>query len=153
MTFFLPAFRQFESQFHHAVDFVIVIFKRIHGALAAILDVASFRPAEVQAARQFAHDENIHTFEFLRLERRRSNQRRMHFDRAQIRKNAQTFAQGEQSAFGAIFGGGVIPFRSADRTEQNRIADLQSARVSSVSDEPYLSIEQPPIKRSVNSNE
>jgi len=66
----LAAPSQFERQIHHAADFVIVIFQGIDGALAAILDIAALRPAEIQAAGQFADDQNIYPLEPFRLQRR-----------------------------------------------------------------------------------
>ena len=77
--------------------------------------------AEVQPAGQLAHDDDVHALQFLRLQRRGIDQRRMHFHGAQIRKDLQAFAQGQQAALGSIFGFGIIPLGAAHCAEQHRI--------------------------------
>ncbi len=75
--------------------------------------------AEVDPARQLAHDEQVGPFDPLAPQRRGFVQGREGLDRAQVRVQAEALAQAEQTLLGARFGGiGRVPLRPADGGEQ-----------------------------------
>ncbi len=86
--------------------------------------------AEVDAARQFAHEHEIDPVEHLRLDRRDPAQRSVHRDRAQVRIHAEFAPQRKERRLGAHRRIRGAPLRSADRAEQHRIgAPAQRERV------------------------
>ena len=78
--------------------------------------------AEVDAAGELAHDEQVGALDALALERAGVEQRRARPHRAQVREQAEPLAQAEQALLGprlARVGG--VPLRAADGGEQHRV--------------------------------
>ena len=76
------------------------------------------RLAEVQAAGQLAHDQQVGSPGDLRLERAGTSRPGQIRARAQVRVHAEALAQRQQPAFGPLGRGQVIEGRVAYRPEQ-----------------------------------
>ena len=95
---------------------------RIHPALFTVFQRDNFlRLAEINAARQFADDHNIETFDNLMLERRGCRQSRIANGRTQIGKHFQIFAQTQQACFRTLVVRHAVPLRTAHSPKQHRI--------------------------------
>ena len=78
--------------------------------------------AEVDAAGQLAHDEQVGAGDPLRAQRARVEQRRARPDRAQVGVQAEALAEAEQALLGARrVGVGRVPLRPADGAEQHGV--------------------------------
>ena len=114
--------REFEGDAGDAVDFVRRVNLRVDGAAFAVGnrgDAARF--AEIDAAREFAHDHDVEAGDDFGLERRRGFQR-VEADRgAQVCEQAEVFAQAEQGRLGAFGVGNARPSRAAHRAEEHGV--------------------------------
>ena len=87
--------------------------------------VAPLRSAEIDAARQFAHANEIGAAHHLCLERRAVGQRVEQCDGAQVGEQSQRFAHAQQSLLGTYRGLGVVVVLGvADGTEQYGVGSL-----------------------------
>ena len=87
--------------------------------------VAPLRSAEIDAARQFAHADEIGAAHHLCLERRAAGQRVEQCDGAQVGEQSQRFAHAQQSLLGTYRGLGVVVVLGvADGTEQYGVGSL-----------------------------
>ena len=78
--------------------------------------------AEVDAAGELAHDEQVGALDDLAAQRAGVVERRQRADRAQVRVQAQALAQAEQALLGARrVGVGRVPLRAADGGEQHGV--------------------------------
>ena len=78
--------------------------------------------AEVDAAGELAHDEQVGALDQLALERAGVVERRQRAHRAQVRVQAERLAQAEQALLGPRRGRvGRVPLRAADRGEQHGV--------------------------------
>ena len=84
-------------------------------------------------------------------QRRKSAQRHMQIDRAQVDGQPERLAQPEQAAFGSFGERHGVPLGSAYRSEQNRIGGGQAASVSAGRGSPVASTAQPPNGNSAKS--
>ena len=115
--------REFKRHTADALDFVSVIDLRINAALLAIAQIDDFlRLAEVNAARQFAHDHNVEALDNLALQRRSISKGRIANGGAQIGKQAEIFAQTQEAGFRAHIIGNRIPLGATDRAENHGVA-------------------------------
>src|SRR5271157_1096545 len=77
------------------------------------------RLAEIQSAEQFAHDENVGSFDDFFAQRRAGSQHRIKDRRTKIGESSELLAEAQQSSFGAKFARIVIEGRTADCAEQH----------------------------------
>ncbi len=80
--------------------------------------------AEVDAARQFANDDQVHALQHLGLERAGADQLRVQLDRTHVGEEVQLLAQRQQPALRAVGRVGVVPFRAAHCAEQDGVRRL-----------------------------
>jgi hypothetical protein len=84
-----------------ALDLVGVVDLRIDGALLAVAEIGDFlRLAEIDAAGQLAHDQDVEALDDLALQRRGIGKRRIADGRAQIGEELQVLAQAQQAGLG-----------------------------------------------------
>ena len=78
--------------------------------------------AEVDAAGELAHDQQVGALDALASQRRGVVERRQRLDGAQVRVQPEPLAQPEQPLLGTrLVGVGGVPLRAADRREQHRV--------------------------------
>ncbi len=87
--------------------------------LAEIDDL--FRFAEINAAGQFADDEQVKTVDQLALQRGGVGERRIADRRAQVRVEIEILAQPQQASLGPQLVRHFVPFRPADGGEQDGV--------------------------------
>ena len=76
--------------------------------------------AEINPARQFAHDNEIHAFQPLAFQRRAVNQGRIRFAGSDIGVEVQVFSQRQKRAkFRTVRAFQMVPFRPAHSTQQD----------------------------------
>jgi len=80
--------------------------------------------SEVRAARQLAHEQDVHAFEQVGAQRGVPGQRGIDLHRAQVGEQVEVLAQLEQALLRADRRGGVGPLRPADRAEQHGVGAL-----------------------------
>ena len=104
----------------HPFDLPDGIGAGIEGACALL--VTALRATEIDAARQFAHADEIRTANHLRPERRTVGQRVEQRHGAQVGKQPQRLAHPEQTLLGAHLRSGiVVVFGVADGSEQHGV--------------------------------
>ena len=114
--------RQLEGDAGDALDLERVVDLRVDAALLAVAQIDDLLGlAEIDAAGQFADDQDVEALDDFRLQRRGGGQRRIADGRAQIGEQRHVLAQAQQPGLGANLVGNTIPFRSADGTKQHRI--------------------------------
>jgi hypothetical protein len=111
--------RELAGATHDAFHFDHAVAAQVAGVIRAALLVA-----EIDAAGQLAHDQQVHAGEQMRLDRCRAKCGRMRCHRTQVGVKAQCLAQGEQALFRAHAGVRVRPLRPAHRTQQYGIGVL-----------------------------
>ncbi|MNC54470.1 hypothetical protein D3C75_1039550 [compost metagenome] len=112
---------------HNALYFRYIIHTCIHGFFTEFALTAQL-VSEINAACQLAHHHEIRAFQYFRLQRRSILQTVKNDSRTQVGEQSQRFADAKQPGFRTQLFGIVVPFRSADRTQQHGIrtaADLQ----------------------------
>ena len=127
-----PAAGGVESPAHDALDLVLVVVHEVAAerALCAVhagaLDVlGALVSTEVDAARELAHDEDVHPFELLGAKRARVAQGVVNAHGTQVEVKAQVLADGEQALLGAgLTGGGAVPLGAAHSRKQHRVGSL-----------------------------
>ena len=123
--FVAPLARKLEGDARDALDFVGVVDLRVDGALLAIAEVGDgFRFAEINAAGEFAQNDDIETVHDFPLERRGIGERRIADRGTDVGEQAQILAQPQQPRFGAFVVGHLVPLRPADGTEDDRVCGL-----------------------------
>jgi hypothetical protein len=113
-----PPAGRFERDPRDAGDLVLVVHHRVSGFAAPVYLRRAARLAEVDAASELAHHQQVDALHDLRLERGRTRQGRKHRGRAQVREQAQLLADAEQAALGARVDGHVVPLRPPHGPEQ-----------------------------------
>ena len=114
--------RQFEGDAADALDLVGVVDLRVDAALLAIAEIDNFLGfAEIDAARQFAHDHDVEPVDQFALQRGGVGERRIADRRTQIGEEAKILAQPQQARFGADFVRDAVPFGAADGGEQHGV--------------------------------
>ena len=92
-----PRARQLEGDARDALDLVCVVDLRIDGALLAVAEIGDgLRLAEINPARQLAHDQDIEALDHFALERRGIGERRIADRRAQIGEEPKILAQAQK---------------------------------------------------------
>ena len=93
--------RQIEGDLGDALDFVRRVDLRIDGAAFAVFERHDFlRLAEIDAARQLAHDHDVEAFDQLALQARGVGERRIADGRAEVGEQVEVLAQPQQAGFG-----------------------------------------------------
>ena len=148
--------RQFEGDAGNALDLERVVDLRVDAALLAVAEIDDLlRLAEIDAAGQLAHDQDVETFDDLLLQRGRIGKRRIADRRSQIGEKLQVLAQAQQPRLGAHLIGHPVPFRPADRAEQHGVGGKRLGHVrfgnrlavgviGRAADEPFLGLETGP---------
>ena len=109
---------------------------------------ASTRPlglAEIDAAGEFPHHQQIHPLDHLGPQGAGSDQGGDDLDGAQIGEQAQAGTQAQQAGFGPLGAGQVVEAGAADAGQQHRIGRRQASRVAAGRGSPAASIAAPPI--------
>ena len=79
--------------------------------------------AEVDAAGQFAHDQQVGAGDALFAQRAAAVERGNRLDRAQVGEQVEALANAQQALLGArVVGVGAVPLRAADGGEQHCVA-------------------------------
>src|ERR1700720_3097463 len=104
----------------HTFDLSRVIFRDVARARMAIITM-QFVCAEIDVAREFAHDFKIATRYSVGAKRRNSLQRMVQTDRAKINVETEFLANREEAAFRAICERKRVPLRPSNGAEQNRV--------------------------------
>ena len=107
----------FKADARDAANLALAIAHRVEafaltGGLANTL-----RLAEIDVARQLAHDEDVEPRHHFRLERRRRGELRMHLRRAQVGEQAQLLAQAKDRLFGPLRALELVVARVANGAE------------------------------------
>ncbi len=95
-------------------------------AVAEVFDAP--RLAEINAAGQFADEQDVEPGDDLALEARRVGERGKALRRAQVGEHAHPGAKAEQPSLGALVVRLAGPLRSADRAHQHRVGRLRKAK-------------------------
>ena len=103
-----------EGDVGHTLDFTHGVDALVGGALGG----ASAR-AEVEAAGELAHDEQVHAFHRLALQRRAVGERRVHAGGAQVGVEVHCLANGEQALFRAARAS--VPLRAAHGAKEDGV--------------------------------
>jgi hypothetical protein len=119
------------------------------GAVRQGLDAA--RLAEIDAARQLAHDQMSRPCDDLRLQRGGAGERVEDHRRAQVGEEVHLLAQAQQAALGLLVERQVVPLGPPTEPNSTASASMASAMVSSVSGTPCLSSAAPPTRPSLRS--
>ena len=114
--------RLLEGDAGDARDLVLVVDHRVHGPPRSLRPLAPARLAEVDPARQLAHDQHVDAVDDLGPQRRGVDERREDRRRPQVREEPERLADPEQPLLRPHVHRHRIPFRSADGAEQDRAA-------------------------------
>ena len=99
---------------------------RVDAAPLAVLERHDLlRLAEIDAAGELAHDDDVEALDHLALERGGVGERRVAHRRPEIREQAEFLAQAQEPGLGALLIGHVGPFRAADGAEQHGVGLLR----------------------------
>ena len=151
--FVAPLARQLEADARDALDLVGVVDLGIDGALLAVAEIGDgLRLAEIDAAGEFAHDDDVEALDRFALEARGIGERRIDDGGADIGEQAELLAQPQQPRFRPRFVRHLVPFRPADGAENHRVrrVRLRHGRVgdrhlmrviASAADQPFLGLE------------
>ncbi len=113
---------QLEGDARDALDLERVVDLRVDAALLAVAEVDDLLGlAEIDAAGELAHDEDVEALDHFLLQRGGCGERRVADGWAQIGEQLEVLAQAEQARLGTRLVRHRIPFRPADRAEQNRV--------------------------------
>ena len=142
--------RELEGHARNALDLVGVVDLRIDGALLAVAEIGDgLRLAEINAAGELAQDHDVEAFDQFALERRGVGQSRIGHRRAQIGVEREILAQAQKPRFRPHLIRHAVPFRPADRAEQDRVGGLRLGHglvgdrdlvrvVAAAADQPFL---------------
>ena len=118
--------RQLEADPRDALDFVGVVDLGVGGAFLAVAEVDDgLGLAEIQPAGELAQDDDIEAVHHLALEARGIRERRIADRRPDVGEQAELLAQPQQPSLGPHVVGYAVPFRAADRAEQDRVGRLR----------------------------
>ena len=121
-----PLARQLEADARDALDLVGVVDLGVDGALLAVAEIGDgFRLAEIDAAGEFAQDDDIEALDHLALEARGIRKRRIDDRRPDIGEQAEVLAQPQQPRFRPRVVGHLVPFRPADGAEDHGVAGVR----------------------------
>ena len=104
-----------------ALDLRLAIAHGIERLARAALAFDEARLAEIQSPEQFAHDENVGSFDDRFAQRRADRKRRIKDSGPEIHEGTEFLAKPQQPGFGAKFAGIVIKGWTADCSQQHRL--------------------------------
>ena len=116
-----PAARQFEAKLHHAADLVLGVGERVHDLAAGRRHPLLGRLAEVQAAGQLSHDQQVHVLDQRLAHGRAAGEDRLDGDRPKVRVQAQVLAQPQERLLRPNLRLGIAVPRIPDRAEVDRV--------------------------------
>ena len=115
--------RELEGDAGDAFDLVAVVHLGIDGALLSVAEIGDgLGLAEIDAAGELAQDDDIEPVHHLALEAGGVGERRIADRRADIGEQAELLAQAQQPRLRPHVIGHGIPFRAADRAEDDGVA-------------------------------
>ena len=118
----MPVARCFKGNAGDAPHFAFAVAQGVIAlALACCVHADAARLAEVDAAGEFAHDEDVQPLHPFGFQRGAVNQRVHDLRRTQVGKQPQIGADSEQAGLRALCARQVVPFRPANAGEQHRI--------------------------------
>jgi hypothetical protein len=121
-----PPAGKLEADPRDALDLVGVVDLRVDGALLPVAEVGDgLRLAEIDAAGQFAQDDDVEPLHDLALEARGVGERRIRDRGADIGEQSEVLAQPQQASLRAHIVGYVVPFRPAAGAEDDRIGGVR----------------------------
>ena len=122
-----PLAGEVEGDAGDALDLVRRVDLRVDGALLAGFERDDLlRLAEIDAARELAHDDDVEPLDDLALERRGVGEGRVADRRPEIGEQAEILAQAQEPGLRALVVGHRVPFRSADGAEQDGVRRLRA---------------------------
>lgn len=121
MTAFLGSLH---GKFANALYFRNTVIFQVPRAFDAIVDFRFTAVAEVDAADEFANDEDVRTGDDIRFERRVFGQHFRHLDWTQVDIKSQSLAKAQDGLFRTQFRVDVIPLIAADGAEEDGIGFL-----------------------------
>ena len=108
----------------NALYFRDTVVFQVPRAFDAIVDFRFAAVAEIDAADEFANDEDIGAGDDIRFERRVFGQDFRYLDRAQVDVEPQSLAQAQDGLFRAQFRVDVVPLVAADGAEEDGVGFL-----------------------------
>ena len=140
---------ELEREAHDARDLVLAVLERVDRATLTGDHLAETRLAEVEAAGQLAHEEDVDALEELGLQRRGRRERGVHAHRTQVREEAEALAEPEQALLGPdVFAFGSSHFgppTAPSSTASQRFAHASSV-ASAAADRRPASMAMPPMQ-------
>jgi hypothetical protein len=116
-----PRARELRGRAHDALDLARRVDARVERPFLPPVDALASLLAEVDATGQLAHDDEVDATEPLGLERRDRGETSVHRDRAEIGVHAESPAERQEPLLGPHRRGRIVPLRTADGAEQDRI--------------------------------
>ena len=114
-----------------ALDLIGVVDLGIDGALLAVAEIGDgLGLAEIDAAGELAHDDDVEAFDRLALQAGGIRQRRIADGGAEVGEQSEILAQAQQAGFGAHLVRHRIPFRAADRAEDDGVGGQRLGHVA-----------------------
>ncbi len=143
-----PLAREIEGDLGDALDLVRRVDLRVDRALLAVLERDDLlRLAEIDAARELAHDHDVEPFDELALQRRRIRERRIADRGSEVREQPKVLSQAQEARLGADRIRHLVPLGSADGAEDHGVRGFMAlAIVSSVTGTPLASMAAPPTR-------
>ena len=121
---------EFESDPADPLDLVGIVDLGVDAALLAIAEIDDLlRLAEIDAARQFAHDDEVETLDDLALQGRGIGECRIADGRPQIGEQGEILAQPQEPRLGPHVVRDSVPFGAADSAEDHRVGRLSARHV------------------------
>jgi hypothetical protein len=117
-----PLLGLLEAHLGDPVDLVVAVGHGVEGALTGVGLQPALGGAEIHAAGELAHHQQIHPLDHLTLEGGGLDQRRDDLHRPQVGEQAQAGPQPQQAGFGALLAGQAVVAGGADGGQQHRIA-------------------------------
>ena len=115
--------RELKCDAGNALDLRLAVAHGVDGLAragdAVVLSINGTGLAEIQSAEQFAHDENVGSFDDFFAQRRAGSQRGIIDSGTEVGESAELLAEAQQSSFGAKFARIMIEGRTADGSKQH----------------------------------
>ena len=151
--------RELERDAGDALDLVGVVDLGVDRALLAVAEIGDgLGLAEIDAAGQFPQDDDVEPVHHVALEAGGVRQRGIADRRPDIREQAEILAQPQQAGLRPHVIGHAVPFRPADRAEDDGVGRVRLGHglvgdrdlvgvIAGTADEPFLGLEPPHAAR------
>ena len=143
-----PVACELEGQARHARDLGLRVEERVERLASRGPLMGLTTLTEVDATGQLADDEHVHALDEVGPKGRRRRERGLGDDRAQVREEPERLAEREEPLLGADGRGRVVPLRSTDRPQEDRIRLAADGQVLVADRRPYASMATPPTSTS-----